>query len=371
MKKPSPKKISKKRSISPNKSEAFLKNMEKSISKSKKFAPKVFSLGESSPILTVKDVLSTGLPNLDKVLCKSEDGRWGLPVGRIISVKSKPSVGKTTFLLRLADQAYSRGGVAHIIESEHALEISYARKICKNVDNFLISQPDTLEEAFDIVHTAVHACLEARKALENTAPFVIIMDSFSGFTTEAELSGDFSSRGKAMGEHARLAALACRKLTGLLDKAKAILVLSHQSKSKIGVYWGSKETNIGGDAFNYHDSICLSLYRTTGIKDSEDRIMGHYGMIRTSKNKLFPPHREVKFKILNGRGFIQNFSILEFLINSEFITSPTKGSYLIASDPSLKWRGIDNFSSFLSKNPKAKKIIKQFLISEGVMDGKA
>jgi len=346
-------------------SDSLLMQMGNRFKKSKT-PSNVFSLGDPTPLLTVKDVLSTGLPNLDRILCMSEGGKWGLPVGRIISVKSKPSVGKTTLLLRIADQAYKRGGVAHIIESEHALEISYARRVCSNVDKFFISQPETLEEAFDIIKNAINVCLEARKETKNTAPFVIIVDSFSGFTTEAESEGGFTTKGKALGEHARLAALACRKLTGPIDRAKAILVLSHQTKSKLGVFWGSKETNIGGDAFNYHDSICLNLYRTTGIKDSKDKIAGHYGLIRTSKNKLYPPHQETKFKIINGKGFNQPFSIFEFLLSEKFLSKKAGGNFWFRENHDLSWRGAENFASFLQETPKARKLVKKILSESGV-----
>jgi recombination protein RecA len=317
-------------------------------------------LGDDFTPLLVKSVLPTGLSNLDRILSVSEDGEWGLPVGRIISVKAKPSVGKTTFLLTIAKQALERGGAVHFIESEHALDLKYAREICPFVDQFFITQPDTLEQAFDAVDVAVNMCLKTRLRLKTDAPFLIILDSFSGFSPERELEGDFSSSGKALGEHARIASMACRKLTGPLSKAKAILILSHQTKSKIGVFWGSNETNIGGDAFNYHNSICLNLYRTQAIKDSKKVIIGHYGSFKTTKNKLFPPHREVKFKIINGKGFSRPFSILDFLItNHEVIKSG--GWFHFKRNKELRWQGIDNFNSFLKENKKARKLVKELI----------
>jgi len=317
-------------------------------------------LGDDSTPLVVTDVLSTGLPNLDRVLSLSKDGRWGLPVGKIISVKSKPSVGKTTFLLRIAEQAIKRGGAAHIVESERALEISYARKICPSIDKFQISQPDTLEQAFSIVKTSLAICLKARLMEKNDAPFVILLDSFSGFTTVAEDEGDFTTGGKALGEHARLASLACRKLTGLLAKAKANLILSHQTKSKIGVFWGSSDTNIGGSAFDFHDSICISLYRTAAIKDNKKRIIGHYGIFKTTKNKLYPPHKEVKFKMINGRGFQRNFAILDFLVENGFVKK--KGAWFnFKEDKELKWQGSDGFEEFVKNNKKARILIRKYL----------
>lgn len=317
-------------------------------------------LGNDSTPLVVPDVLSTGLVNLDRILCVSQDGKWGLPVGRIISVKARPSVGKTTFLLRIAEQALKRGGAVHIIESERALDIDYARKICPHVDHALFSQPDSLESAFDTVEAALEICLTARKQTGVTAPFVILMDSFSGFSPSAELKGDFSTSGKALGEHARVASMACRKLTGKIAKAKALFVLSHQVKSKIGVFWGSRETNIGGDAFNFHDSICINLSRVSVIKDSEDRIAGHYGFFRTTKNKLFPPDRSVKFKLVNGKGFNQGFALLDFLLDNKIVIK--RGSWFhFSEDKTLKWQGIDNFIEFYSSNKKARLIVRKYL----------
>jgi recombination protein RecA len=317
-------------------------------------------LGDDFTPLMVKAVLPTGLINLDRILSTSEDSNWGLPVGRIISVKAKPSVGKTTFLLTIAEQAIKMGGAVHFIESEHALDLKYARKICSSVDQFFITQPDTLEQAFDAANMAVNACQKARITSKTDAPFVIIMDSFSGFSPSAELAGDFSSSGKALGEHARLASMACRKLTGPLSKAKALLVLSHQTKSKLGVFWGNNETNIGGLAFDYHDSICLSLYRNRAIKDSNNRVIGHYGTIRTSKNKLFPPHREAKFKLINGKGFSSTFSILDFLITHEEVVK--KGGWFhFKKNKELRWQGVDGFTSFVKENKEAKILIRKLI----------
>lgn len=327
-----------------------------------KHEEQIISLGSNSASFMVGDVLSTGLPNLDHVLCCSVDGRWGLPVGRIVSVKAKPGVGKTSFLIKIADQACKRGGAVHFVESEHALDASYARKLSKYVDNWLISQPDTLEQAFETIETAINMCMNARENGNVNSPFVIIVDSFSGFTTLAESSKEFGKAGGAgLGEHARIAALACRKLTGPLAKAKAILLLSHQTKSKIGVYWGSTETNIGGDAFNFHDSICLNLYRTSALKDKSNKMIGHYGVIKTTKNKLYPPHREVKTKLINGQGFSSNFAILDFMIEKGVIVKKPAGIFVFKRYPSLKWRGLDNFSEFLKSNKKAVKIIKEAL----------
>jgi len=321
----------------------------------------VMSLADPSDPLTVKQCLPTGLPNLDNVLCLSESGEWGLPVGKIISIKSKPAVGKTTFLLKIAHQAYARGGAVAIVESERALDMKYAKKLNgPEVNNYMISQPDYLEEAFDTIDALLDICIKRRKIVGIESPFLILVDSFSGFSPKAELEGDFQARGKALGEHARIASMACRKLTGKIDKAKAILVLSHQLKSKIGTFWGSPDTNIGGEAFNYHDSICISLYRTTAIKDSNGIIAGHFGVAKTSKNKLYPPHREVRFKIINGRGFIRTFAVLDFLITKGHVKK--KGGWFhFAEEKNLKWQGMENFGTFVKENKRAKRLIKKVL----------
>jgi len=350
------KKVVKKRRMFPTRLSSV---MRETIKKTK--GVDTLTLGEDSTPLVVADVLPTGLPNLDKILCLSEKGEWGLPIGRIISVKAKPSVGKTTFLLRLAEQAIKRGGAVHVVESERALDIKYARMICPSVDEFFITQPDTLEQAFDTIDVATKICKKARTVKKTTAPFVILVDSFSGFSPAAELEGDFSSSGKALGAHARIASMACRKLTGAIAEAKAILILSHQTKSKIGVLWGNPDTNIGGDAFNYHDSICLSLYRTASIKDEKKRIAGHFGLFRTTKNKLFPPHREAKFRIINGKGFSQSFAILDFLIESGAVVKKGGGWFNFRGNPSLKWNGIDGFVPFIRETREARSLLKRLL----------
>lgn len=321
----------------------------------------IMALADPSDPLTVGQCLPTGLPNLDRVLCVSESGIWGLPVGKIISVKSKPGVGKTSFLLKVANQAYKKGGAVAIIESERALDMKYVRMLNgSEVDHYMISQPDHLEEAFDTIDYLLDICIKRRGKVKTQSPFLIIVDSFSAFPPKSELEGGFEIKGRALGEHARIASLACRKLTGKIDKAKAILLLSHQFKSKIGTFWGSPNTNIGGEAFNYHDSICISLYKNKIIKDDNGIVSGHFGIAKTTKNKLYPPHREIKFKIINGKGFNRNFAILDFLMENGYIKK--KGAWFnFSEDESLKWQGLNNFSSFISSNKEARKIIKKAL----------
>jgi len=286
-------------------------------------------------------------------LSSSVDGRWGLPVGRIINVKSKPSVGKTSFVLKIAREAQKRKGVIWFVESEHALDLEYMKRICR-VEDLLISQPDTLEDALNTIELAVQTCFKIREE-EDTSPFVIIMDSFSGFTTEGERGG-----GGGLGEHARLASMFCRKMTGPIKKAKAILIVIHQTKSKIGVTWGSPETSIGGDAFNFHGSITINLNRTVSVKDSSKGIIGHYGIAKTTKNKLFSPFREVKFKVINGLGFDRSFSIMDFLISNKSLVK--KGAWFhIRGHKDLKFQGQENFGEFLRSSKKVRSLIKEAL----------
>lgn len=320
----------------------------------------VMSFADPIDPLTVKDCLPTGLPNVDRMLCLSKKGEWGLPIGKIVSIKSKPAVGKTTFLLRVAKQAYKRGGAVCIIESEHALDLKYAKRLNgPEVGNYLVSQPDTLEEAFGVVENLLDICIHKRKAGDDS-PFVIMMDSFSGFSPKDELEGDFKVGGKAMGLHARIASQACRKLTGRISKAKALLILSHQLKSKIGVFWGNPDTNIGGDAFNYHDSICLTFTKSSAIKDSGKMILGHYAVVKTTKNKLYPPHREARVKIINGRGFEKSFSILEFLLSYRYIVKKG-GHFHFKENKDISWQGEEKFEEFLKENSEARNLVKTLL----------
>jgi len=326
----------------------------------------ILMMGDPLTPIVVKDVLSTGLPNLDEICASSVDGRWGLPIGRVISIKSKPGVGKTSFILGLAREAQKRNGAVHLVESEHALDLSYVKKLKCNIDDFMLSQPDTLEEAFETIDASVNFCAKLKAKMlaskdpgpEATAPFVILMDSFSGFSPKAELEGDYGTGG-AMGSHARIASQALRKLTGSLDKAGAILVVVHQTKSKIGVVWGNPATNIGGDAFNFHDSICLTLGRQASIK-SKGKIIGHLGTIRTTKNKLYPPFREADFRIINGKGFDRNLAIFEFLKGRGEIMK--KGSWFrLARKETITWQGRANFAKTIRTNKKARILIKKIM----------
>jgi len=331
------------------------------VNKARKEESMILMSDPKTPI-TVDDVLSTGLPNLDRIISCSVDGKWGLPVGRIVGIKSKPSVGKTSFVLGVAREAQKRGGLVHIIESEHALDLEYIRKLKCDPEGFMISQPDVLEEAFEIIENAVELCEKLRNKYDNQSPFLIIMDSFSGFQTESEMGSGYGSGG-GLAEHARVASRACRKLTGPIKKAKALLLVIHQVKSKIGVRWGNPETHIGGDAFRFHDSVEVSLYRTTSVK-FKSQIVGHHGVARTTKNKLFPPFREAKFRIINGRGFDRNFSILEFLLNEKEIKRKG-GWFLFKRHPEIQWQGSANFNSFLKEEKKAR-ILVQKILSEKI-----
>jgi len=308
--------------------------------------------------ITVDDVLSTGLPNLDRILACSINGKWGLPVGRIVGIKSKPSVGKTSFVLGIAREVQKRGGLVHIVESEHALDLEYIRKLKCNVEDFMISQPDNLEESFEIIENAVELCVNLREKYDNQAPFLIIMDSFSGFQTESEMGSGYGSSG-GLAEHARVASRACRKLTGPIKKAKALLLVVHQIKSKIGMTWGNPETHIGGDAFRFHDSIEISLYRTTSLK-SGTQILGHYGTARTTKNKLYPPFREAKFKIINGKGFDRNFAILEFLLSEKEIKK-RGGWFTFRRSPEIRFQGSSSFFDLLREDKSTRMLVRKIL----------
>lgn len=315
------------------------------------------SAGDPTTPLLVRDVLSTGLPNLDRILSVSVDGKWGLPVGKIINIKAKPAVGKTSFILKVAREVQKRKGIVWIIESEHTLDLNYIRAL--NVDpdrpDFLVSQPDTLEKALESAEVGVEECAKVRSENDNS-PFLLIMDTFSGFTPEEELKGG----SMALGEHARQASRFCRKITGPLDRARAILLVVHQVKSKIGVTWGNPDTEIGGAAFNFHGSINLDLRKLSSIKEGT-RIIGHYGIIKTTKNKLYPPFREVRTRLINGRGFDRSFSILDFLLIQGVVVKKAGGRFHFKSDRDLKFHGQDGFADFMKRSKKGRKLVKRAL----------
>jgi recombination protein RecA len=289
----------------------------------------IMRMGDDSSVKEVEHI-STGSFNLDMAL-----GIGGLPRGRVVEIYGPESSGKTTLTLHVIANAQKAGGLAAFIDAEHALDPGYAKKIGVNLDDLLVSQPSSGEEALQIAETLV-----ASGAVD-----VVVIDSVAALTPRAELNGDMGD--SHVGLQARLMSQAMRKLSASLSTTKTLCLFTNQIREKIGVMFGSPETTPGGRALKFYASVRLNIRRIGALKDSTGRVRGNRTRVKVVKNKMAPPFTEAEFDILYAQGISWEGSVLESAI--EYGLVQKRGSWL-SCDGEQIGQGTDAARKHLEEN---------------------
>ena len=277
------------------------------------------------------EVIPTGCLTLDMAL-----GIGGVPKGRIVEIYGPESSGKTTVALHILAEAQKMGGTAAFIDAEHALDPNYAEKLGVNVSELYISQPDTGEQALDICESLVRS----------GAIDIVVIDSVAALTPKAEIDGEMGDN--FIGTQARLMSQALRKLTGITNKSKTVVIFINQLRDKIGVIYGSPETTTGGKALKFYSSIRLDVRKVDVLKDGSD-IVGNRTKIKVVKNKMAPPFKTAEFDIMYGQGIDKIGCIIDVAVAADIIQK--SGSWYSYNDSKIG-QGKDNVRIFLKENPE-------------------
>jgi len=315
----------------------------------------VMKLGKHERSMDVETV-STGSLGLDIAL-----GIGGLPKGRVVEIYGPESSGKTTLALHCVAEAQKKGGICAFIDAEHALDPVYARKLGVNIDELLISQPDTGEQALEICDTLVRS----------GAVDVLVVDSVAALVPRAELEGEMGE--SLPGLQARLMSQALRKLTASINKSNTMVIFINQIRMKIGVMYGSPETTTGGNALKFYASVRLDIRRIGAIKE-RDEVVGNTTRVKVVKNKLAPPFKQVEFDIMYGEGVSKMGEILDLGVKAGLVE---KSGAWFSYDSQRLGQGRENAKAFLKANPditsKIEAAIRQNsgLIAEQILAGAA
>lgn len=289
------------------------------------------------------EVISTGSLALDVAL-----GIGGLPKGRVVEIFGPESSGKTTLTLQVVAECQKQGGTAAFVDAEHALDPSYAEKLGVNVDDLLVSQPDTGEQALEITDMLVRS----------GAVDVVIVDSVAALTPRAEIEGDMGD--SHMGLQARLMSQALRKLTGNIKRSNTMVIFINQIRMKIGVMFGNPETTTGGNALKFYSSVRLDIRRIGAIKKGEE-ILGNETRVKVVKNKLAPPFKQAEFEILYGEGISHLGELIDLGVKNELVKKA--GAWYSYKQDRIG-QGKENAKAFLKEHPEIATELNDLLRAE-------
>jgi recombination protein RecA len=320
--------------------ETALSQIEKTFGKGS-----IMKLGDNQ--MEAVEATSTGSLGLDIAL-----GVGGVPRGRIIEIYGPESSGKTTLTLHIVAEAQKKGGTCAFVDAEHALDPIYAKKLGVNIDELLISQPDTGEQALEIADTLVRS----------GAVDVVVVDSVAALVPKAELDGEMGD--SHMGLQARLMSQALRKLTGSISRTNCTVIFINQIRMKIGVMFGNPETTTGGNALKFYASVRMDIRRIGSIKEKEE-VVGNQTRVKVVKNKVAPPFRQVEFDIMYGEGISKTGELIDLGVKAGLVEK--SGSWFSYADQRIG-QGRENAKQFLKDNPKiAAELEKKIRENAGVI----
>ncbi len=306
----------------------------------------IMRLGSEGALHKDVETISTGSLSLDIAL-----GIGGLPKGRIVEVFGPESSGKTTIALSVIAQAQKKGGVVAFVDAEHALDVNYAKKLGVNIEDLLISQPDTGEQALEITETLVRS----------GAVDVLVVDSVAALVPRAEIEGEMGD--SHVGLQARLMSQALRKLTAAINRSQTLVIFINQIRMKIGVMFGNPETTTGGNALKFYSSVRLDVRRVGAIKNGED-VTGSRTAVKVVKNKMAPPFTKVEFDLMYGEGISEEGDILDLAVTAAMVD---KSGAWFSYKGERMGQGRDQAKNFLREHPEImSELRKQLLAANGI-----